>query len=339
MTWAGSPSPAHVLHRAADAEREVEVGVHDDAGGADLALERQPAPVGDDPGAADRAAEARRRRRPSSSMTSRGPEPGAAADDARAPRPGPWSPGREAAPRPPSGRRRRRARRRAEAIEVDLLDGGDERRVDVDAPHARLQRGDERAVDHAASSMSSPPWRATVAPSACDRDRPGQQRPVEQVGQPGREVATVGRRWPARPRRSSARSGASSGRPGGRRVGRLLAAHELAWRRRRAPSTASAVPCADEQRPSAGLGHRLGAAERELTPARTGTARSQRRSHPVALDHRGVGPAGSDAVADARSHRVDRPFPGRSARAGRSRARRPARRARPARSSRRSSAW
>ena len=49
-----------------------------------------------------------------------------------------------------------------------------------------------------------------------DRDGPGQQRPVEQVGQAGRQVATVGRRRAARPRRSSASSGASAAGPGGR---------------------------------------------------------------------------------------------------------------------------
>ena len=46
-----------MLHRAADAEREVQVGVDDDAGGADLALVADPAAVGDDAGRAHRRAE------------------------------------------------------------------------------------------------------------------------------------------------------------------------------------------------------------------------------------------------------------------------------------------
>ena len=59
----GRAEPGRVLDGAADAEGEVQVGVDDDAGRADLALVADPAAVGDDAGGAHRRAEARRRRR------------------------------------------------------------------------------------------------------------------------------------------------------------------------------------------------------------------------------------------------------------------------------------
>ena len=57
MTWSGVPEPGRVLHGAADAERQVQRGVDDDAGRADLALVADPAAVGDHPGGAHRGAE------------------------------------------------------------------------------------------------------------------------------------------------------------------------------------------------------------------------------------------------------------------------------------------
>ena len=59
----GRAEPGGVLHGAADAEREVQVGVDDDAGRADLALVADPAAVGDRPASRPSTRRARRRRR------------------------------------------------------------------------------------------------------------------------------------------------------------------------------------------------------------------------------------------------------------------------------------
>ena len=77
----GVAEPAGVLHGTADPERDVEIGVDDHAGGADLTLVRHPTPVGDHPRRAHTGADGRAD--PGELVhAGRVVEPGAAADDA-----------------------------------------------------------------------------------------------------------------------------------------------------------------------------------------------------------------------------------------------------------------
>jgi hypothetical protein len=77
----GSAEPGGVLDRTADAEREIEVGIDDDSGRADLLVVWDPRTVGDDAGCSDRRADRLRELRQLGEALGR-VEAGTPADDA-----------------------------------------------------------------------------------------------------------------------------------------------------------------------------------------------------------------------------------------------------------------
>ena len=289
-----------MLHRAADAEGQVEAGVDDDAGGADLALVRR----------ASRA-----------SVTTR------VAPTRRAERRGDAGELHE-----PLGRVRARPRRRrcggASARSIVAGSGGSTSSVvgvgdpvgGSAAPRRRVRatvgrgavRGGRRRGRRAAawprtvratatSSMTSPPRRASVGPAASSPRR----RPASS----GRPSACASRGARSRP----------SGEPAARRTalvaedGASAAAH-AAGANGPASHGLTSVADAEPARPPRGrprcptsTARPPHSATASAPPRRqrrrpgTGDARAitaHRRPDPLAVDDRGVGPAGRDAVAD-----------------------------------------
>ena len=331
-TWRGAPRPPVCCAGPRDAEGDVEVGVDGHPGGADLALVARSSRRRWPPGWPRPSRRGRRPPRPRRSKTSVRPAVVHAGHQAGTAGHHPGGVGQVHGVEVGLEQRRpARGRRGAPSIgaEVQLLDAG------LRASRRRRRHGGARRP---------PTARVTTAgPSHLDRDQhpvvePGHQGPharcpvVPVVGGPtarasrGRPVAAASRGARSRPSGEAAGRPAASAATTGARAAARAAGPEPgpgvgppAVGRRRAtraapprppsPTTSTRPPasatasCGPDGQPAVpGHDHGHGAGPGRPPVER----RSQRHRHPVALDDRGVGPAGGQAVADPVDARTGR---------------------------------